>query len=355
MDFIMTDQSLNLDNDYLKLLYKLKSQISTARVRAALALNKEVIVLYREIGVHLIDQQTKTKWGDSLLDHLSKDLQNLFPEMRGFSKTNLKYMRILAQMYPNGFGQQPVDQLPWGHITLLIRVKSEEERHWYVNQCIENGWSRHALEKEIQSNLYKRQAIHNEKASNFLTHLPHPQSYLAQELLKNPYNFDCLGLHDEAHEREIENASVKHITKFLVEIGKGFAFYGHQVPIEVSEQEFFIDMLFYHVKLHAFVVVEIKSVPFKPEHAGQLNFYLSAVDDQMRTPGDNPSIGILLCKSRDKIIAEYSLRNVKKPIGVSEYTLTKSIPENLKTNLPTITEIEAELNAKEHEVTDEKN
>ena len=334
---------LHLDNEYLTLLKEIKDYVSSSRIRAALALNKEVIHMYWQIGQFLVEKSKKTEWGDKLLEQVSKDLSHSFPEMRGFSKTNLKYMRIFALVYQEGIGQQIVDQLPWGHLTLLIRIKEREERDWYLLQCLENGWSRSVFEKQIKSSLYKRQGLPQEKVSNYLTHLPAPQSSLAHDLIKNPYNFDCLGLHDEAQEREIESASIQHITKFLLELGKGFAFVGRQVPIEISESTYFIDMLFYHTKLHCYIVVELKATEFKPEHAGQLNFYLNAVDDIFRSSSDNPSIGLLLCKSHDRIVAEYSLRGIEKPIGVSEYWLTKAIPENLKTSLPTIKEIEKKL------------
>lgn len=343
----MSELTLNLNKDYVNLLKELKAYISSARVKAALALNKEIIHMYWKIGQHLIEKQKETSWGDKLLLHLSNDLRRAFPEMRGLSETNLKYMRIFAHIYPDGISQRSVDQLPWGHLTVLMRIKDFAEREWYLAQNIKDGWSRAMLEKQIKTNLYQRQGIAEGKTSNYLTRLPEPQSHLAHELLKNPYNFDCLGLHDEAYEREIENASIKHVTKFLLELGKGFAFIGNQVPIEVSGNEYFIDMLFYHVKLHSYVVVEIKATSFKPEHAGQLNFYLSAVDDKFRTSDDNPSIGILLCKSKDKVIAEYALRGIERPIGVSEYWLTKAIPENLQTSLPTIQEIEAELSKRD--------
>ena len=214
----------------------------------------------------------------------------------------------------------------------------------YAEQTIEQGWTRITLESQIKDNLFKRQAIDSVKSSNFLTRLPSPQSKLAHELLKQPYNFDFLGLHDDAHEREIEHASIEHITKFLLELGKGFAFVGRQIPIGLEESGYFIDMLFYHLKLHAYVVIEWKSVRFKPEHAGQLNFYLNLVDDFYKMPEDNPTIGLLLCKSRNKFEAEYALKGIEKPIGVSEYQLTRAIPENLKKSLPSIEEIEAELN-----------
>lgn len=253
---------------------------------------------------------------------------------------------MFAAYYPQiEFGSQPVTQLPWGHIQLLLfKIKNEKIRAWYATQCLENGWSRPTLEKYIKNDLFTAQGCQANKATNFIARLPAPQSSLAQEMIKNPYNFDFLGLHDEAHEREIEHASIQHITKFMLELGKGFAFVGSQVPITIHDDEFFIDMLFYNLRLRCFTVIEIKTTKFKPEHAGQLNFYLSAVDDLMKHPTDNPSIGILLCKSRDKLVAEYALKDIAKPIGVSEYQLTRAIPENLKTTLPTVEEIEAELN-----------
>ncbi len=343
---MLEHSSFDRDKEYLNFFHDLKTHIQSARVRAALALNKEVILLYWSVGKYIVEQQKKARWGDKFLECLSNDLNHTFPEMRGFSKTNLKYMRILAHYYPDGIGQQLVDQLPWGHVTLLTRLKNSEERYWYAKECYESGWSRPTLEKQIRSGLYQRQAISDNKASNYLARLPEPQSSLAHDLLKNPYNFDFLGLHDDALEREIENASVKHVTKFLLELGRNFAFVGTQVPIVVSEQEFFIDALFYNLQLHAYLVLEFKSVAFKPEHAGQLNFYLSAVDEQIKTPLDAPSIGLLLCKSRDKVIAEYALRGIQNPIGVSEYSLTKAIPDQMKVSLPSIKEIEAELNDK---------
>ena len=254
-------------------------------------------------------------------------------------------MRQFAASYKDGIGQQTVVQLPWGHIILLIQsVKDNYERNWYIQETLTNGWSRHNLNKQIKSKLFERKGVDKNKISNYLNKLPSPQSHLAQETLKNPYNFDFLGLHDDACEREIENASIKHITKFLLELGKGFAFVGNQVPITVDDEEFFIDMLFYNLKLRCYVVIEIKATKFKPAHAGQINFYLSAVDSKMKHKDDNPSIGILLCKSHKKTVAEYALRNISSPIGISEYELTKSIPSELESELPSIQEIEDELN-----------
>ncbi len=253
-------------------------------------------------------------------------------------------MRMLAQNYPT-IGSQLVTQLPWGHIQLLLfKVKDASIRDWYAQQTIENGWARHTLEHHVKNDLYSAQGIDDNKASNFFERLPHPQSSLAQELLQSPYNFDFLGLHDEAHERDVENASIGHITQFLLTMGKGFAYVGKQVPITFQNEEYFINILLYNYKLHAFCVIEYKATKFKPEHAGQLNFYLNLVDDFVKAPEDNQTIGLLLCKSRNKVTAEYALKGIENPIGVSEYQLTQAIPDKLKHSLPTIEEIEAELN-----------
>ena len=336
--------TLNLSHkEYKTLLNELKNKIRGARLKAALAVNLEVISLYWHIGKQIIERQN---WGSKLIETLSKDLQNAFPETTGFSVRNLQRMRQFAASYPDfEIMPQAVAHLPWGHISLLIhKVKNESIRSWYARQVVEQGWSRPTLERYIKEDLYQRQAVPSRKASNYLTRLPSPQSILAQELLKQPYNFDFLGLHDEAHEREIEHASIQHITKFMLELGKGFAFVGSQVPITIQDDQFFIDMLFYNLHLRCFTIIEFKATKFKPEHAGQLNFYLSAVDDLLKHKDDNPSIGLLLCKSRNKIVAEYALKDIQKPIGISEYQLTRSIPENLQKDLPSIEEIEAELN-----------
>lgn len=337
---------INLDKEYASLFHQLKEKIRASQLRAAMAVNKEVIELYWDIGKRILEKQQTTLWGSKLIEVLSRDLLTTFPETRGFSIRNLERMRQFAQFYSTlDFAAQAVPQLPWGHIVLLIqKVKVEDEREWYARQTIEQGWSRITLENYIKRNLYAQQAIPENKTSNFLTHLPPPQSLLAQDILKNPYNFDFLGLHDDALERDIEHALTTHITKFLLELGKGFAFVGRQVPMVLEDEEYFIDMLFFHLKLRAYVVVEIKATKFKPEHTGQLNFYLNLVDQSLKGPTDNPSIGLLLCKSRSKIVAEYALKGIEKPIGISEYELTKAIPEKLKGSLPSIEEIEFEMN-----------
>ena len=269
--------------------------------------------------------------------------------MQGFSVTNLKRMRLFAKAYPKS--PQAVDQLPWGHVCLLIHaVKDEAVREWYVQQTIKNGWSRSVLEMQVEGGLYERQAISGKKITNYHEHLPAAQSNLANEIFKDPYNFDFLTIQGKAHERAIEEALVTHVRDFLLELGQGFAFVGSQVPITIGDEEFFLDLLFYHLDLRSFVVIELKASKFKPEHTGQLGFYLAAVDDLLRKEGDNQTIGILLCKSKNKVVAEYALRGIKAPMGVSEYDLSKALPDDLQTKLPSIEAIEAELNETIHPI-----
>jgi len=343
---IKKETSLRLDKNYQGFLNNIKERLRSAQIRAALAANAELTKFYWQLGSDLIEKQKAFKWGEQFLEQFSHDMRQANPEMQGFSVTNLKRMRIFARGYPDFLkSPQPVDQLPWGHIGVLLhQVKDTEERDWYTNEIIKNGWSRPILEMQIESGLYERQGKTTKKISNFHQHLPKAQSDLANDILKDPYRFDFLTIFGKAHERLVENGLITHIRDFLLELGQGFAFVGSQVPLTFDDQEFFIDLLFYHLHLRAFVVVEIKATKFKPEHTGQLGFYLAAVDDIFRKEGDNRTIGILLCKSKSKIIAEYALRNVSAPMGVSEYSLSKALPKELKTSLPTIEEIEAELN-----------
>jgi len=322
-------------------LESLKGQIRSARLQAALAVNAELICLYHRIGLEILSQQKVHVWGDKVIKRLADDLKSAFPDMKGFSTSNLKYMRYFAEHCPNAkIGQQPADQLPWFHIVTLLTKVPSEQREWYAVQVASGGWSRLTLARNIETRAHERCGA---AVSNFEQRLPAPQSALAQEMLKDPYLFDFLGLADDAHEREIENALIRHVTRFLIELGVGFAFVGRQYRLEVAGDEFFIDLLFYHTRLKCYVVVELKASAFKPEHAGQLNFYLSAVDAQVKLPDDHPTIGLLLCKSRNKIVAEYALRNINSPIGVAEYQLVASLPKELKTELPSIEEIEASL------------
>lgn len=340
------ENSLQLDQHYICFLNDIKNRLKTAQTRAAIATNNELIKFYWELGCELLEKQKAHSWGDKFLEQLSNDMRHSFPTMQGLSKRNLEYIRRFALLYPKiEFAKQAVSQLPWGHIVRLMQmVSSEDIREWYATQTIKNGWSRSILEMQVESNLYERQGIRDNKISNFHQHLPPKQSDLAHEILKDPYNFDFLTIQDKAHERSIEGALITHVKDFLLELGQGFAFVGSQVPLTFDDQEFFIDLLFYHLKLRSFVVIELKATKFKPEHTGQLGFYLAAVDDQMRNEFDHPTIGILLCKSKNKVVAEYALRNIKAPIGVSEYMLSKALPKELKTSLPSVDEIEAELN-----------
>lgn len=327
---------------YADWLAEIKQRVTAARQRAALAANAELVTLYWHIGHEILQRQTTQGWGSKVIDRLARDLRIAFPEMKGFSARNLKYMRFFAEHCPEQrFGQQPAAQLPWFHIvTLLTQLDTDEERAWYATRAVQQGWSRTNLSLAIKRHDHARlgQAV-----TNFANRLPAPHSDLAHETLKDPYLFDFLGLDDEAHEREIENALVRHITRFLLELGTGFAFVGQQYRLEVAGEEFFIDLLFYHTRLKCYVVVELKAVAFRPEHAGQLNFYLSAVDAQIKAPDDKPTIGLLLCKSQNRLVAEYALSGIEKPIGVAEYELVRTLPERLVTNLPTVEQLESEL------------
>ena len=334
----------NIDNSYIQTLENIKSAIRTAQIKASLAVNSELIILYWNIGKIILQQQKEQGWGAKVIENISKDLQNSFPNMKGLSYRNLNYMRKFAETYPDfEFVQQLVAQLPWGqNIWLMDKLETEEKRSWYAQKAIENGWSRNILAMQIESNLYERQNSEN-KVNNFALTLPKPQSDLANELLKDQYVFDFLEISEQAKEREVEQGLVKNLKKFLLELGKGFAFVGEQYHLSVSNQDYYLDLLFYHTKLHAYVVFELKIGEFLPEYAGKMNFYLNAVDEQVKTEVDNPSIGVILCKSKDKIIAEYSIKDMTKPIGIAEYTLTNAIPDNIKDNMPTIEELEQNL------------
>lgn len=330
------------NSDYVTWLSGVKSRIAGARSRAALAVNAELIQLYHSIGQDILRKQVEQSWGSKVIDRLARDLKEAFPDMKGFSSSNLKYMRYFAEHCPTlQFGQQPADQLPWFHIvTLLTKLSDNQQRAWYAENAAEQGWSRVSLERHIETQLILRSGS---AVTNFAERLPNPTSQLAQETLKDPYLFDFLGLADDAQEREIENALVKHITKVLLELGQGFAFVGQQHRVEVAGDEFFIDLLFYHIRLKCYVVVELKATAFKPEHIGQLNFYLSVVDTQLKAADDNPTIGLLLCRKQNKLVAQYAVNGIDKPIGVAEYQLLQSLPEKLSRNLPSIEDLEAEL------------
>jgi len=327
---------------YADWLAELKQRIHASQQRATLAVNQELVLLYWQIGQGILERQTHQRWGSKVVDKLAHDLRTAFPDMQGFSPRNLKYMRAFAQAWPDtDFVQAVLAQLPWYHqLALLDKLQTPDERRWYAEQAIENGWSRNVLVMQIETRLHQRAG---QAVSNFSQRLPQAQSDLARESLKDPYRLDFLGLGSEAQERAIEDALVKHVTQFLLELGAGFSFVGRQVHVEVGDKDFYIDLLFYHLKLRCYVVVELKAGEFQPEHAGKLNFYLSAVDSQLKHPSDQPSLGLLLCKSRDKVVAEYALRDMNKPIGVAEYHLVQALPKDLQTDLPRIEDIEREL------------
>jgi predicted nuclease of restriction endonuclease-like (RecB) superfamily len=327
---------------YADLLGDLKLQIHEAQQRAAQAVNLELVSLYWKIGHTILGRQENLGWGAKVVDRLAHDLRSAFPDMQGFSVRNLKYMRAFAQSWPDiQFVQQLLHKLPWGHnLVILDKLPGPQTRRWYAAKAIEHNWSRNVLVMQIDSKLLERSG---KADTNFEITLPKPQSDLARESLKDPYRFDFLGLTNEAQEREVEIALVKHVTEFLLELGAGFAFVGRQVLLDVAGDEFFIDLLFYHLKLRCYVVVELKGGKFKPEHLGQLSFYLTAVDEQVKHPQDGPTIGLLLCKSKNKVVAEYALRGQAQPLGVAEYQLVESLPAELQTSLPSIEQIEREL------------
>ncbi|MEI8018191.1 MAG: PDDEXK nuclease domain-containing protein [Schlesneria sp.] len=350
--------------DFLNLLHEIKTRVQQAQTRAILAANTELVQLYWDIG-SLIDQRQKYEgWGAGVIPRLSRELQNELPEIKGFSERNIKLMVQFAHEYPDAFstpasigqptvaqlpaipnGQQLVAQIPWAHNVLLMqRIKDIDARLWYMQQALVNGWSRNVLLTMIQSKAHRRQG---KAVTNFDRLLPAPQSDLVQQTLKDPYIFDFLTLEEPFHERELETTLLHELERFLLELGQGFAFVGRQHHLNVGDSDFYVDLLFYHLKLRCFVVIDLKKGAFRPEYAGKMNFYLSVVDDQLRHENDSPSIGLILCQDRNSIIAEYTLRGVSKPIGISEYELTRALPSNLRSALPTVEEIEAKLTESE--------
>jgi len=338
---------ISFDKNYKTLLSQIKSRLQQSRFKAAIQINYELIKFYWEVGNLIIKQQEKSKWGDKLFDALASDLDKSFPNTSGFSKTNLKNMRMFALTYPDfEISQSLPDQLTWTHHVVLLQAIGKEDmtkKQWYGAKIVENSWSYRQLKENIQANLYERQADKAIKTTNFKEKLPITKYELAQEILKDPYQFSFLTIGEDAREKDIHLGLLTHVKQFLMELGQGFALYGTNYPIMVSNKRFEIDLLMYNTRLHSYVVVEIKRGDFKPEHTGQLNFYLSAVDAQLKMPEDAPTIGLLLCENKDRIIAEYALKRVDSPIGISEYHLTKSLPAKLHNVLPTIEEIESEL------------
>lgn len=353
----------SLPAGFSELLREVKLRIQSAQTRAVLSVNAELVRLYWDIG-RMIDQRQKTEgWGASVIPRLSAELRNELPELKGFSSRNIDRMAAFFRNYPDpdefspqavakSKGRQVAEEshegtllwsIPWGHhIWLLEKVKDLAARRWYMEQTIANGWSRSALTLMIESQAHQRVG---KTISNFERQLPSPQSDLVQQTLKDPYIFDFLTLDEPFHERELETHLVRHLEKFLLELGQGFAFVGRQYRVTVTEDDFYIDLLFYHLHLRAFVVIDLKTGPFKPAYAGKINFYCNIVNDQLRHEQDQPTIGLILCQTKDNVLAEYALTGIDKPIGVSSYELTRALPKNLQSALPTVEQIEAELSA----------
>ena len=340
------------NTEYKKFIIDIKNRIKNSQIKASISVNKEMLKLYWNLAEMIIEKQEKSSWGDKIIENISYDLKEEFPDMKGFSKRNIKYMRQWYNYWNlnNKIGQQLVAQLennqifqiPWGHnIVIITKIKDEKEALFYINKIIENNWSRNMLIHQIEFNLYERTG---KAITNFKDKLPEIHSDLAVQILKDPYCFDFLTLTKNYNERELENALVDNMTKFLLELGAGFSYIGRQYKLEVDDNDFYIDLLFYHVKLHSYVVVELKTGKFKPEYVGKLNFYISAVDDLIADEKvDKPTIGILICKSKNDTIVEYSLKSYNSPMGVSEYQLTQILPKDFKSSLPSVEEIEAEI------------
>jgi len=372
-------KKLNIDQEYKTLIREIKIKIQTSQIKAHIKVNVELLKLYWDIGKIITIKQNKSSWGDGVIKQISKDLQLYFPNMKGFSVRNIVYMKKWFQFYTNSqkstdqlenldhhqlvdnkentIVQQAVAQLkktkivnqlnhnafniPWGHnIAIISKCNSLEEASFYIHQTLQNNYSRKQLLDRIKADDYKRSG---KSVNNFEEKLPAIHSKLAMETLKNPYNFDFLNLREEHDERELEDALMNNLSNFLIELGQGFSFVGRQYKLKIGQKDFKIDLLFYHIKLHSYVVIELKTVDFKPEFAGKLNFYVSAIDGEIKGVNDNPTIGLLICKSKDDTVVEYSFKDINKPIGISDYILTKILPDKFKSSLPTIEDIEAEL------------
>ena len=328
-------------DEYLSTIESIKQNIRTAQYRATISVNKELLLLYHSIGLVINEHKA---WGNKFIENLAADIKLAFPDVTGYSVRNLKYMAKFALRFPDReFVQAVLAQITWyHHITLMDKVKSADEHIWYAEQAARNGWTRNVLVHQIESGLYQRQVL-VEKVSNFENRLPSPQSELALQTMKDPYIFDFIPFKEDMVERNIEQALVKDVTKLLLELGTGFAFLGNQYHLNVGGDDFYIDLLFYNLNLRCYVVIELKTGEFKPEYAGQLNFYLSAVDGILKKEHDNPSIGLLLCKSKNDLVAEYSLKDMSKPIGVSAYRVTSNLPEELEKQLPSIEDIQSRI------------
>lgn len=335
--------------EYAQALKDIKQQVQETQIKATLSANKELICLYWSIGKTIAEKQKLNGWGTKAIEQLAMDIQNEFPGISGFSRANVFRMKAFFSSYEivaqavRQFETLPITMIPWGHNVLLIqKLKNNEQRLWYAKKALDCGWSRSTLENWIKSDLYHREG---KAITNFQQTLPATDSDMAQQSLKDPYIFDFLTLHTRHLEKDIEQGLIDHIQKFLLELGEGFAFVGRQYHLEIGDKDYYIDLLFYHLKLRCFIVIELKAREFEPKDAGQINFYLSAVDDLVRAPGDKPTIGLILCKTKNNFTAEYALRDINKPIGIAGYEtmLVASLPKDFKGSLPTIEEIEAEL------------
>ncbi len=390
----MSLSEMTSDKQYRQWLIDIKQRIRNAQIKAAVAVNSALVEFYWSLGEDIVRKQEQAVWGSGFLQQLSKDLMAEFPEMKGLSYRNLRTVKAWYIFYSQGdiIGKQlasqldgpdfnqnktacklenPSDdiiwpqlaakldgpiakqvasqlaQIPWGHnIAIVQKCDTVKKALFYVQMTVEHNWSRSVLVHQIESGLYERQG---KAITNFSNTLPAPMSDLAREIIKDPYNLDFLTLANDYSERELENGLTDHLSRFLLELGAGFAYVGKQVPLQVGQREFFLDLLFYHIRLHCYVVIELKVVEFEPEHAGKLNFYIKAIDEQLRGEGDKATIGILLCKGKDKVVVEYALSQINSPIGVSDYQLTQALPDELKSSLPTIEQIEAEFSKQENE------
>ncbi|MEL6555434.1 MAG: PDDEXK nuclease domain-containing protein [Cyanobacteria bacterium J06621_11] len=338
---------------YNAFLSEFKERIRSAQIRAALAVNQELIILYWQLGREILRREKSEGWGSKVIVRLSKDLKREFPDTKGFSHRNLRYMRALADAYADeAIVLRVIAQIPWGHNQSLInKLNDQNQRLWYAQKTMEHGWSRNILEMQIESNLIGRQG---EAATNFDRTLPPEDSDLSNSLLKDPYNFSFLKLEKASQERDLEKALVGHIREFLLELGVGFAFVGSQYRLEIDGHEFFIDLLFYHLKLRRYVVIDLKTTDFKPEFAGKMNFYVNAVNSMLREDWDEPTIGIVLCKSKSKTVAEFTLNSITSPIGISTYKLREKLPPELLDCLPTAKQLEGELDFAMKELEEKK-
>ncbi len=325
------------NDEYFDVLNAIKGTIRQAQYQVSVSANRELVLMYHHIGQII---NAHKKWGNRFIENLSSDIRLAYPNMKGFSVRNLKYMAKFAAVYPDTEIVQTLSaQISWSHnVAILDKLTDVKQRIWYIEQSIENGWSKNVLVHQIESGLYQRQAT-APKISNFAKRLPSPHGELAQQMMKDPYVFDFIPLKPDIVERDIEQGLLKNVTAMLLEFGKGFAFLGNQYHINVGGDDFYIDLLFYNLNLRCYVVIELKTGAFQPEYAGKLNFYLSAVDAQLKKTDDNPTIGLLLCKDKNNLVAEYTLRDMSKPIGVSEYRISDPLPEGLRDTLPSLEDI----------------